>query len=113
MNPYPITLTGRDVRLEPLAEFHIPGLAKAGAHEIIWQYMRYGFVDNEAKMGDLVYYLLRQQVKGSDLPFTVLHSASEQAIGMTRYMDIQPENRALEIGGTWYNPAFQRTGVTW
>lgn len=110
-NLHPITLTGRLVRLEPLAENHIPGLAVAGAHEDIWQYMRYGFVDSEEKMGDLVHYLLRQQAKGADLPFAVVHAATGQAIGMTRYMDIQPENRALEIGGTWYTPAYQRTGV--
>jgi RimJ/RimL family protein N-acetyltransferase len=30
---------------------------------------------------------------------------------MTRYMDIQPRNRALEIGGTWYAAAFQRTAA--
>ena len=111
MNLQPITLTGRVVRLEPLAEAHIPALAAAGAYESIWQYMRYGFVDTEEKMGDLVHYLLRLQAKGSDLPFAVVHLASGQAVGMTRFMDIQPENRALEIGGTWYTPFVQRTAV--
>ena len=111
MNLHPITLTGRVVRLEPLAEIHIPALAAAGAYDSIWQYMRYGFVNTEEKMGDLVHYLLRQQAKGTDLPFAVVDLASGQAIGMTRFMDIQPENRALEIGGTWYTPAVQRTGV--
>ncbi|HEX7597054.1 MAG TPA: GNAT family protein [Polyangia bacterium] len=111
MNLHPITLTGRVVRLEPLAEAHIPALAVAGAHESIWQYMRYGFVDNEQKMGDFVHYLQRLQARGADLPFAVVLAATGQAIGMTRYMDIQPENRALEIGGTWYTPAFQRTAV--
>jgi len=111
MNVHPITLTGRIVRLEPLAEAHIPALAAAGAYESIWQYMRYGFVDTEEKMGDLVHYLLRLQAKGTDLPFAVVHLTSGQAVGMTRFMDIQPENRALEIGGTWYTPAVQRTAV--
>lgn len=111
MNLQPITLTGRIVRLEPLAEAHIPGLAQAGAYESIWQYMRYGFVDSPEKMSDLVRYLLHLQAKGADLPFAVVHLETGRAIGMTRFMDIQPENRGLEIGGTWYTPAFQRTGV--
>jgi N-acetyltransferase len=111
MKLHPITLTGRVARLEPLAETHIPALTVAGAYESIWQYMRYGFVNTEEKMGDLVHYLLRQQAKGGELPFAVVHQADGQAIGMTRYMDIQPENRGLEIGGTWYTPAFQRTVV--
>jgi N-acetyltransferase len=34
-----------------------------------------------------------------------------KAIGSTRYLDIRPEHRGLEIGGTWYSAAHQRTGV--
>ena len=30
---------------------------------------------------------------------------------MTRYMNISPADRNLEIGGTWYAPNCQRTGV--
>ena len=30
---------------------------------------------------------------------------------MTRFMDIQPENRSVEIGGTWISPQYQRTVV--
>jgi len=31
--------------------------------------------------------------------------------GATRYMNIMPNDRGLEIGGTWYGPEFQRTVV--
>jgi RimJ/RimL family protein N-acetyltransferase len=55
--------------------------------------------------------MLARQARGTDLPFAVVHLASGQAIGATRYMDIQPANRALEIGGTWYAPAYRRTAV--
>ena len=30
---------------------------------------------------------------------------------MTRYLNIETANRAVEIGGTWYAPEFQHTGV--
>jgi len=111
MNVEPLTLTGRVVRLEPLSEEHVPALALAGRDPGIWQYMRYGVVDSEDKMRDLVQYLLRQQAKGDDLPFTVFHLADQCAVGMTRYMDIRPADRAVEIGGTWYAPAYQHTAV--
>ena len=111
MKVEPLTLTGRVVRLAPLSEEHVPALALAGRDESIWQFMRYGVVDSQDKMRDLVQYLLRLQAKGTDLPFTVFHIADGGAVGMTRYMDIRPEDRALEIGGTWYAPAYQRTAV--
>ncbi len=111
MKVEPITLTGKLVRLEPLRPEHIPGLAVAGQDESIWKYMRYGLVTNETKMEHLVSYLLEAQVRGTDLPFTVFVLETGQPIGMTRYMNIEPANRALEIGGTWYAAAYQRTGV--
>jgi RimJ/RimL family protein N-acetyltransferase len=107
----PITLEGRVVRLEPLSEAHVAGLALAGRDPSIWQYMRYGYVDTEAKMAELVGYLLGLQEHGTDLPFAVILRAGQRPVGMTRFMDIQPENRGLEIGGTWYATACQRTAV--
>jgi RimJ/RimL family protein N-acetyltransferase len=34
-----------------------------------------------------------------------------RAIGSTRYLDIQTQNRGLEIGWSWLTPTVQRTGV--
>ncbi len=111
MEVKPVTLTGRIVRLEPLSMEHAPDLTLAGRDESIWKFMRYGVVTTEEQMRALIQYLLEAQARGTDLPFAVVHLASGKAIGMTRYMDIQPANRALEIGGTWYAVAYQRTGV--
>ena len=107
----PVTLTGRIVRLAPLVLDHLHDLAEAGKDENIWAYMRYGIVNNPEKMRVMIDSLLALQAKGSDLPFTVIHLPSGKAIGMTRYLNIEPSNRALEIGGTWYQPEFQHTGV--
>ena len=109
MEFHPLTLTGRFVRLEPLSEAHVAGLAEAGSDPSIWAYMPGGFAGTPETMAALVQDLLARQARGTDLPFTVIHAASGRVIGMTRYLDIQPENRALEIGGTWYAVDFQRT----
>ena len=111
MNILPVTLTGQVVRLEPLAEAHIPDLTIAGQDEHIWQFMRYGVIRSQAEMGALVRQLLDLQARGSDLPFTVIHQPSGRVVGMTRFLDIQAPNRAVEIGGTWYDVAYQRTAV--
>ena len=40
-----------------------------------------------------------------------MHRESGKLIGSTRLMDLQPENKALEIGFTWYVPAYWQTAV--
>jgi len=55
--------------------------------------------------------LLQRQARGTDLPFTVVLRATGKAIGCTRYMYINIPDRGVEIGGTWYGPEHQRTGV--
>lgn len=107
----PITLIGQTVRLEPLSFDHVGDLAVAGADESIWQWMLYGKVTTPERMFAWVTDRLKEQAAGSDLPFAVIHQASNRAIGATRYMDIRPKDRGLEIGGTWYAVAYQRTAV--
>lgn len=107
----PLTLTGRVVCLEPLSEVHVPDLYSAGNDESIWLYMRYGTMQNEADMRAWVRMLLDAQVRGTDLPFAVIHIETGRAVGCTRYLEIEPHNRSLEIGGTWYGVAYQRTAV--
>lgn len=111
MNVQPITLTGRFVRLEPLTENHVPDLTVAAGDESIWRYMVYGTVTNQEQMRAWVQSMLEEQARGTDLPFAVIHLESGHAIGATRYLNIAPPNLAIEIGGTWYAVAHQRTAV--
>ncbi len=111
MKVEPVTLTGRIVRLEPLSEAHIPTLAKVGLEEDIWRYMRYGKVETVEQLSVWVREMLDLQALGTDLPFAVIFMASGNAIGCTRYLHIDPPNRSLEIGGTWYGLDYQRTQV--
>ena len=107
----PITLQGRIVRLEPMAVEQIPALCAAGKDKTIWQYMIYGDLSIDQNMDAWVREILRRQADGTDLPFTVFQQATGQVAGATRFMEIRPAQRGLEIGGTWYSPEFQRTGV--
>jgi len=107
----PVTLTGHTVRLEPLSLAYVPALAIAGRDESLWRYMPYPNMCDQGAMHNWVSDLLERQARGTDLPFVVTHLASGQSIGATRYMDIQRENRNLEIGGTWYAPEHQHTAA--
>ncbi len=107
----PVTLVGNYVRLEPLTETHVPGLAAVGCDDRIWKLMRYGLIRDEKDMRLWVRSLLESQAAGTDLPFAVIQLASGRAAGATRFMDIRLEHLGLEIGGTWYGLEFQRTAV--
>lgn len=106
-----VTLQGKHVRLEPLSEEHIPGLAQIGIGQDFWHFMLYGDMKTEENMRGWVLDILEREKKGGDLPFTVIHLASGRVAGATRYLNIVPKDRGLEIGGTWYGTEFQRTAV--
>jgi len=107
----PVTLIGRFVRLEPLSEAHIPMLALAGREQSIWKYMLYADLTSEGSMTAWVRDMLKRQEAGTDLPFAVILLTSGRVTGGTRYLEMRPSHRSLEIGGTWFAPEFQRTVV--
>jgi N-acetyltransferase len=107
----PVSLQGKFVRLEPLTEAHVPALAAVGCDDRIWKLMLYGLIHTEDEMRTWVRRLLAGQAAGTDLPFAVIQLESGRVAGATRFMDIHPEHRGLEIGGTWYGLEFQRTAV--
>jgi RimJ/RimL family protein N-acetyltransferase len=45
------------------------------------------------------------------LPFTVVDPHTDEAVGMTTFMNIDSINRRIEIGSTWYAQRVQRTGL--
>jgi RimJ/RimL family protein N-acetyltransferase len=111
MDVKPIVLQGKHVRLEPMTEEHVPSLAQIGAGQTFWDFMVYGNIKTVDDMHSWVLDLLSRAEKGTDLPFVAIHLTSGRVAGATRYLNIMPNDRGLEIGGTWYGPAFQRTPV--
>ncbi len=59
----------------------------------------------------LVKLWLKWAAGGTDLLFAVIDQETGRAIGCTRYLEINRKHRKLEIGGTWYGTAYQRTKV--
>jgi RimJ/RimL family protein N-acetyltransferase len=73
--------------------------------------MLYGNINTVDDMRNWVRDILSRAEKGTDLPFAVIHLDSGRVAGATRYLNIVPKDRGLEIGGTWYGTEFQRTPV--
>ncbi|HLO33523.1 MAG TPA: GNAT family protein [Anaerolineales bacterium] len=111
MEVVPVILQGKHVRLEPMTEEHVSGLAEIGAGQTFWDFMLYGNINTIDDMQHWVKEILSRAAKGTDLPFVVIHLTSGRIAGATRYLNIVPKDRGLEIGGTWYGVDFQRTPV--
>ena len=111
MEVKPVVLTGKHVRLEPMTEDHIDALAEIGVGQPFWHFMLYGDMDSVDDMRNWVLDILAREKKGTDLPFIAVHLESGRVAGATRYLNIMPKDRGLEIGGTWYGSEFQRTVV--
>ena len=105
----PVTLQGKQVRLEPLAAEHAPGLRAALLDGHLWR-LWYTAVPTPDGVEAYIDTALRGQQAGTDQPFVVRDGAGE-IVGCTRYCRIEQENHRLEIGYTWYAQRVHRTGL--
>ena len=105
--PDPITLRGKHATLEPLAKSHVDGMIEAVTDGDLWK-LWYTSVPAPERMDAEIDRRLALQAKGSMLPFSVFDAAGKCA-GMTTYMNIDPVNKRVEIGSTWYAKRVQRT----
>jgi len=107
----PVTLVGHHVRLEPMAARHAADLLEAGRDPSIWTYLsRPAFrdlADTERWIADV----LAEVAAGRQVAFATVDLEAGRAVGSTRYLDIRPADRGIEIGSTWLGTAAQRTAV--
>lgn len=108
--PAPVTLQGRIATLEPLRFEHHDGLVEAVKDGELWN-LWYTKVPTPQAMRADIERRLGLQDKGSMLPFAVVESVTRRVVGATTYMNIDAENRRVEIGSTWYAKSVQRTGL--
>jgi RimJ/RimL family protein N-acetyltransferase len=95
-------MAGR-VRLEPLAEAHRAGLARAADHPQIWTHMPIDASgDGFAAWFDAS---LKLALAGREAVWAVRTLGDGALVGSTRYLAIEPQHRRLEIGHTWFAPA--------
>lgn len=105
-----LSLEGEHVRLIPLEKKHKEDLLKAASDGNLWE-LWFTSVPSEKTIEQYINRALDQKEKGLEYPFVVVEKSAGKIIGSTRYYNIQPEHRRLEIGYTWYAKTFQRTGV--
>jgi RimJ/RimL family protein N-acetyltransferase len=108
----PVTLTGSVVRLEPIRHEHAELFWEVAKDNLddIFRWIPYRMQRRE-DFQQLVAKALQEQERGESIVFTTVESGSGRVIGSTRFMNINRNNRRVEIGSTWIAPAWQRTAV--
>jgi len=111
VNPWrdPPTLTGQHMTLRPLQRDDADGLVAAASAGGLWDTF-YAGVSKLKDIGDWYAGVEAERGYGRAMPFTVL-DRDGAIIGTTRYMRMSEPHRRVEIGGTFYAIAAQRTGV--
>jgi N-acetyltransferase len=104
----PVVLEGTAVRLEPLCPDHAQGLYNRGRVAADWVYMpRACFID----LADTRQWIAEALAAPGQLPFAIVESGKDKVVGSTRFLNIRPEHRCLEIGWTWLGQEWQRTAL--
>ena len=106
----PETLEGRIVRLEPMSLAHLDGLAEVGLEPELWRWTLARPTDR-ALLEAWMTAALDAAAAGTEVPFVTVERASGRRIGSSRYLNIAPEHRRLEIGWSWVATDWQRGGA--
>jgi RimJ/RimL family protein N-acetyltransferase len=110
MNVVPLTLEGKYVRLEPMKVEHAPTLAQVGLGRDIFRYFPIA-IDTPEQMETYVRHCVAGTESGSLLTWTTISLEEQKPVGSTGYLNIDRQNRKLEIGGTWISSDWQRTAI--
>jgi RimJ/RimL family protein N-acetyltransferase len=105
----PVTLSGRHVRLEPLAMDHHDALVEAASDGELWT-LWYTSVPAPEAMHAWIDTALAMRAQHA-LPFVIRDQRDGNIVGSTRYFNVDANNRRLEIGHTWHANRAQRSGI--
>ena len=106
----PVTLTGeRWVSLEPLTRAHIPEIAEAAADGEVGS-LWFTTAPKPQAAERWVERMLDMQGGDQGVTF-VVRRREGTLVGSSSFFHVDPPNRRLEIGNTWYVAPVRRTGV--
>jgi RimJ/RimL family protein N-acetyltransferase len=107
-------LFGPAIRLEPMREEHLDDLCRIGLDPEISRYMP-DALNGQEQMAAWVGQAIAGRAARAAIPFVTILAGRQDAagtvVGSTRFMNIDPRNRRMEIGATWIGRNWQRTRV--
>lgn len=106
----PLIIRGDTVDLISLEPQHVDELEVLARDARIWEF--YGLDgSSEAVFRAEFEEAFAARENGTEFPFVIFHKKRKRLIGSTRYLQIVPEHRKLEIGWTWLSPEYWATGI--
>src|SRR5580698_1958560 len=106
----PVTLVGEHVKLVPLGLEHQSGIAAAAADGELWKLWYTSVPTPDTTRAWLDSAFAMRDSLGAH-PFAVIDAKTGDVVGSTRYFNVEPAHRRLEIGHTWYAKRVQRTAL--
>jgi RimJ/RimL family protein N-acetyltransferase len=110
IEPRPVVLEGRGLRLEPLSHEHLDGIRTAAADGTLWE-LWFTSVPAPHQTQAYIEEALAGQEAGHMLPWAVRELTTGAIVGSTRYHDIVARIDRVEIGYTFYAASWQRSHV--
>lgn len=108
MNTDPVTLRGKHITLRPLATGDAAALFAVTPRTTFPYFLSW---PTEWTPEAFDRWLATHIANPKTRAFAVIERDTGNVIGSTSYMDIDPPNRCIEIGATWYAPAHRGTNV--
>ena len=106
--PRPVTLRNRHVIVEPLDHHHAGDLLDAASDPAIWRWMP---CIPPRTSDDIRQWIDDAHTRPHSIPFAIISVRDGRAVGSSRFLDIAPAHRSVEIGYTWLGTPWQRSPV--
>ncbi|WP_347219927.1 GNAT family N-acetyltransferase [Chryseobacterium sp.] len=107
---HPTILEGAHVELIPLEQEHFEELYAAASDKDLWT-----LIPTDGSDKTIFYknyeFALSEREHGNQYPFIIRDKKTRKLIGSTRFFEIYPADRKLEIGWTWITKDFWGTSV--
>lgn len=106
----PITLPGTLVTLRPLTVNDTEAIIAAASDGKLWE-LWFTSVPKPEEAKAFVELAVKETQAGMANAFAIVDNQTGRVVGSTRFLNLAPADRRLEIGHTFYAQSVQRTGL--
>ena len=103
---------GNDVSLHPLVMEHAEPLMASLGHPNVFRYMPCKAPETVGDMEAIIQQAHVDAETKGDVPFAIYSEEAGTFVGSTRFLDVRPEHKGLEIGWTWIGWDYHRKGIS-
>lgn len=107
---HPTILSGEQIELIPLEKIHFDELYVAASDKDLWTLIPTDCSERDTFIKTYEFSLAEREI-GNQYPFVIKHKETNRLIGSTRFFEIYPADKKIEIGWTWIIKEYWGTTV--